>query len=92
LLKRSLIKRCRGPLGKTRFQVEVVSVRDSVAARLVRLAEAQDADLIVVGTNRKGTLRRLCLGSVSRSVLREASISVACIPTADTPKEPLVGV
>lgn len=86
LLKGDLIQRCRGPLGKSRFQVEVISARDSVALRLVSLAKIQGADLIVVGTNQKGALRRLCLGSVSREVLRCAQTNVACVPGASPTK------
>ena len=85
MLRGDLIQKCRGPLGKARFQVEVVPIRDSVAARLVGLAKARSVDLIVVGTNQKGTLRRLCLGSVSRGVLQEALVSVACVPMASNP-------
>jgi nucleotide-binding universal stress UspA family protein len=80
LLRSDLARRCRGLLGKSRFKVEVLPVRDSVAPRLVSLAKARGADLIVVGTNQKGTLRRLCLGSVSRGVLRDALVNVACVP------------
>lgn len=85
LLREDLIQRCRGLLGKSRFQVEVISVRDSVAPRLVKLGRALGADLIVVGTSQKGTLRRLCLGSVSRGVLRDAMASVVCVPATTKP-------
>lgn len=85
LLKGDLVQRCREALGKTKFQVEIIPVRDSVASRLVSLAHAHRADLIVVGTNQKGMLRRLCLGSVSRGVLREALVSVGCVPVMSNP-------
>lgn len=84
LLKGDLIQRCRGPLGKSRFQVEAISVRDSVAPRLVNLTKIHGADLIAVGTNQKGTLWRLCLGSVSREVLRCTQTNVVCVPGANT--------
>jgi len=82
MLRADLVQRCRGPLGNARFRVEVITVRDSVASRLVSLAKALGADFIVVGTNQKSPLRRLCLGSVSRGVLRETLVSVACVPPA----------
>lgn len=87
LLKGDLMQRCRGPLGKSRFQVDVNSVRNSVAPHLVSLAKMHRADLIVVGTNQKGTLRRLCLGSVSRQVLRCTQTNVVCVPGANTGRE-----
>lgn len=80
MLRSDLMRRCRRVLGRSRFDVDVISVRDSLAPRLVSLAKLKNADLIVVGTSQKGTLRRLCLGSVSSGVLREALGSVACVP------------
>lgn len=86
LLREDLEQRCKGTLGDTKFQSEVIRVRDSVGARLVSLAKARRADLIVVGSNQKGALRRLYLGSVSRTVLREAAISTACVPIRHNPE------
>lgn len=88
LLAEALSRRCKALLGTARFDLQVRSIRASTASRLVILAKQQNADLIVVGTNQKGTLRRLCLGSVSRSVLREAGSSVACVPIRGIPKAP----
>lgn len=82
LLADALRERCKAQLGTARFQIHVRSIRGSVDSRLVAFAKEQGADLIVVGTNQKSTIRRLCLGSVSRGVLRETSSSVACVPIA----------
>jgi nucleotide-binding universal stress UspA family protein len=50
------------------------------ADHLVRLAESEQADLIIVGTHQRKGLRRLWHGSVSHGVLHMAGCSVACIP------------
>lgn len=47
---------------------------------LASLADAEHADLVVVGCHNRGALARTWEGSVSRQVLRGAGTSVACIP------------
>ena len=49
------------------------------AEAIVRLAEGRDADLIVVGTRKKGFLERLVEGSVNREVLRRANCDVLVV-------------
>ncbi len=51
-----------------------------VDSALLRLASEARADLLVVGTHQRATLARLWHGSVSRGALREAAMSVACVP------------
>lgn len=52
-------------------------VQGDAAAVLVRAASG--ADYLVVGTGRKGTLRRALLGSVSESCVRHASCPVVVV-------------
>ncbi len=52
----------------------------SPAKELVRLADEEDADLIVVGTRGLTGLARLRLGSTARGVLHAASASVLVVP------------
>jgi nucleotide-binding universal stress UspA family protein len=52
----------------------------NVADRLVELARAERADLMVVGAHQRGFLGRLWHGSVSEGVLEQAEMSVACVP------------
>lgn len=47
---------------------------------LFEIAHHQQADLIVVGTHRRQALGRFRFGSISRTVLRHAKVSVAVVP------------
>ena len=51
-----------------------------VDSHLMLLAEESNVDLLVVGTHQRAGIARLWQGSVSRSVLHGAPMSVACIP------------
>jgi len=60
-----------------------VSVRPSwerADFALMSMAKEAEADLIVVGTRQRGLLSRAFEGSVSRGLLRNAAVSVACVP------------
>ena len=46
---------------------------------IVSAAEAEDVDLVVVGTHGRGTIGRLLLGSVSEHVVRNAPCPVLVI-------------
>lgn len=61
-----------------------------IGDRLAAIAGEEKADMVVVGSHERGAMR-LWEGSVSRVVLQQAAMSVACVPTplqaklADTP-------
>ncbi|HTE53569.1 MAG TPA: universal stress protein [Kofleriaceae bacterium] len=57
-----------------------------VADRVIDLALEERADLIAVGAHRRSALARLWEGSVSRAVMRDGRLSVACVPA---PREAL---
>lgn len=82
LLVRDLMERCQQAFGKTKPKLHVVSHWGSVEERLIELAKAEAADLIVLGTNQRHGLSRFWLGSASRGVLHNASMNVACVPAA----------
>lgn len=50
------------------------------AAGLLEVAEEQEADLIVMGRTGLSRIERFCMGSVSLSVLHDASCSVLIVP------------
>lgn len=51
-----------------------------VDVHVTKLADELKADLIIVGTNQRAGIARIWQGSVSRGILAEAHISVACVP------------
>lgn len=53
---------------------------------LFELASRQHIDLVVVGTHRRHGLDRLRFGSVSRTVLHHATVSVAVVPPIEEQK------
>jgi nucleotide-binding universal stress UspA family protein len=57
-----------------------------VADALVGMALEERADLVVVGAHRRSALARLWEGSVSRTVMHDGRLSVACVPA---PREAL---
>src|SRR4051794_21267327 len=59
----------------------IVAIADSSPARgLHRLAEQEHADLLVVGSARRGAVGRMLLGDVSRDVLHGSTCPVAVAP------------
>jgi len=84
-LERSLLRELEqwagvrpGP-GETSFTVQPGWGR--VDSHLTQLAADSKMDLLVVGTHQRAYIARLWQGSVSRSVLHGAPMSVACIPS-----------
>jgi len=53
-----------------------------VDTHLTLIAQKKDVDLLVVGTHQRSGVARLWQGSVSRGVLYDANMNVACIPSA----------
>lgn len=69
-----------------RFELRMEPNLGSIGAHLAELASKLEADLIVVGSRARGMLRRWWEGSVSRTTLEVAPVSVACVPaTAGAP-------
>lgn len=85
LLERDLKARCAQAFGVEMPELRVVSGWGSVDERLLELATAGKADVIVLGTNQRHGLSRFWLGSVSRRILNNTSMNVVCVPA---PAEP----
>jgi nucleotide-binding universal stress UspA family protein len=62
----------------------VVSDDVSVASTLLRVADEEDASVVVVGAHRRGALSRLLLGSTVKDVLGRAGRSVLVVRDPDT--------
>jgi nucleotide-binding universal stress UspA family protein len=59
-------------------------VRGNAAKAIVRKAQEEDADLIVMGTHGRGGVRRLVLGSVAEAVARRSRIPVLLVRDQST--------
>ena len=81
VLERDLEEKVTRVLGSDQVRVLVRDNWGRVEMPLVEMAVEAQADLIVVGTHQWTGLSRLRHGSVSRGILGNAPMSVACVPT-----------
>lgn len=70
-----------------RVPVETALRSGSPSREIVRYAEAEDCDLIVMGTHGRGGIDRLLLGSVAERVVRSASVPVMTVRVGDRDEE-----
>ena len=89
VLHRDLKERVAAILGEQPVSFRVVPGWGRSDAYLIELAQQEQADLLVVGTHQRHGLNRFWLGSVSRSVLHHASMSVAVVPLTGTIEDAL---
>lgn len=75
----SKLDQARRSLAERTLRAEFVPSVGPPAEAIVRLAEERGADLIVVGTRKKGFLERLVEGSVNQDVLRRAKCDVLVV-------------
>mgnify|MGYP000150208067 CR=1 FL=1 len=59
--------------------LETAVVEGSPAREIVRYAEGEDCDVVVMGTHGRGGIDRLLLGSVTERVVRSATVPVVTI-------------
>ena len=75
----AIIDRVRERLGDTPFTVQETLLEGPESDAILRVADSQTADLIVMGTRGLGALKGALLGSVSRKVLHYATCSVMVV-------------
>ncbi len=63
--------------------VETAILNGSPSREIVQYAEAEDCDLIVMGTHGRGGIDRLLLGSVAEKVVRSSTVPVLTIRVSD---------
>ena len=63
-----------------KIKVETVLAEAPVADTILKAAEENSADLIVITIQKSGTLQRILRGSIAERIIREASIPVLSIP------------
>jgi nucleotide-binding universal stress UspA family protein len=67
--------------------VETTVLEGSPSREIVRYAEEQDCDLIVMGTHGRGGIDRLLLGSVAERVVRASEVPVLTVRVGEVPDE-----
>ncbi len=85
LLERGIRRKCERILGNVETKIHVVSTWGRADVHLNELANAADADLVVVGANHRNRVDRFWMGSVSRGVIRHSRGNVACVPGSYVP-------
>lgn len=78
-LARERLDRARAYLDERGLTAELVPSTGPPAKAIVELARRRNADLIVVGTRKKGFFDRLVEGSVNQDVLRRAGCDVLVV-------------
>ena len=82
ILERELSERVGALLGEGVARIRVEPSIGRADSRLVEMAREEQADLVVAGTHQRHGLGRVAHPSISRGLLRDAPMSVACIPAA----------
>lgn len=67
--------------------VETTIVDGSPSTEIVRYADEEQCDLIVMGTHGRGGINRLLLGSVAERVVRSSAIPVLTVRVGEPPDE-----
>ncbi len=67
--------------------VNTTVVEGSPSTEILRIADRDDCDLIVMGTRGRGGIDRLLLGSVAEKVVRGAQVPVLTIRVGEKPAE-----
>lgn len=70
----------KAALAREQFTIESVALTGNAAEAVLRYAAEIGADLIVCANHGHGLLRRLFLGSVATTLVRNAQCSVLCVP------------
>ncbi|OYR43280.1 MULTISPECIES: universal stress protein [unclassified Halorubrum] len=74
---------------ETVVDVETAVVEGSPSREIIRYAEGNGCDLVVMGTHGRGGIDRLLLGSVAEKVVRGAAVPVLTVRIdGDVPTEP----
>lgn len=67
--------------------VETTILEGSPSTEIVRYAEDEHCDLIVMGTHGRGGLNRLLLGSVAERVVRSSMVPVLTVRVGEPPED-----
>ena len=84
----SYLKRKQAELISTGMRIDIKSGLDLAPAFILEGVQQEQAGLIVMGSHGRGWLGRLVLGSVARSVLRQAEVPVLLVRGVTPQEEP----
>jgi nucleotide-binding universal stress UspA family protein len=88
--QRDFRPRLDGQTGIKEVRVVIEPTAGTLAETLIEVASRFRADLIVAGTHQRHQLTRLWLGSVSRTLMHDAPMSVACVAATALADWPLM--
>ncbi len=81
-LRDEIARRVARALPSLHMEVVVSPHDGDPSARLAHLAEREQADLVLVGSNQRGALERLFTGSIALDLLRDSAANVLVVPGA----------
>jgi nucleotide-binding universal stress UspA family protein len=84
----AVVEEAAQPARAAGIDTDVVVRRGVPAQEICAIADAEDVQLIVLGSHGWGAMRRAVFGSVSTSVLHHAQRPVLIVPQAATNHEP----
>jgi len=79
-LERDLRRQCENILDDCDIRIRVAGSWGRPDPQLIEFAKEAEADLMIVGTHQRHGVERFWLGSVSRRILHDAPMNVACVP------------
>ncbi|WP_375768776.1 universal stress protein [Archangium gephyra] len=77
---RGLLEELRQHTGRSGPSTSIAVLHGEPAEAISKAAEAEDVDLVIVGTRTRGTLARTLLGSVADTLLRACPKPVMVVP------------
>ena len=78
-IKEKYKQKIKNNINSTELKTEIVEGAKSVAATILEYAETENVDLIIIGSRGRTSFKKLLLGSVSSSIIKNAYCPVLVI-------------
>jgi nucleotide-binding universal stress UspA family protein len=78
-IKEKFKLKIKGDMKSKELKTEIVEGAKSVAATIMEYAESENIDLIIIGSRGRTSFKKLLLGSVSSSIIKNAHCAVLVI-------------
>lgn len=79
----SNLRNLAAEIGLPPARQHVVEINGTAARTILDGAKSHDVDLVVMGTNQRGGIGRLLIGSVAESVIRDGNRDILVVPATD---------